>query len=115
MIIVTPRCGYSLICRPISSFIGYDKELDCRVLFIALVDSKATNIKSYKPVTTFSRSFNTTGFYTGREVKMMFILAGKREAPVSFRLIKNIDTEAFVSQSAVIGVYGEGFDHIKVE
>ena len=46
---------------------------------------------------------------------MMFILAGKREAPVSFRLIKNIDTEAFVSQSAVIGVYGEGFDHIKVE
>ena len=49
---------------------------------------------------------NTTGFYTGREVKMMFILAGKREAPV---------TEAFVSQSAVIGVYGEGFDHIKVE
>ena len=58
---------------------------------------------------------NTTGFYTGREVKMMFILAGKREAPVSFRLIKNIDTEAFVSQSAVIGVYGEGFDHIKVE
>ena len=40
-------------------FIGYDKELDCRVLFIALVDSKATNIKSYKPVTTFSRSFNT--------------------------------------------------------
>ena len=58
---------------------------------------------------------NATGFYTGREVKMMFILAGKREAPVSFRLIKNIDTEAFVSQSAVIGVYGEGFDHIKVE
>jgi uncharacterized membrane-anchored protein YitT (DUF2179 family) len=58
---------------------------------------------------------NTTGFYTGREVKMMFILAGKREALVSFRLIKNIDTEAFVSQSAVIGVYGEGFDHIKVE
>ena len=38
----------------------------------------------------------------------MFILAGKREAPVSFRLIKNIDTEAFVSQSAVIGVYGGG-------
>ena len=58
---------------------------------------------------------NATGFYTGREVKMMFILAGKREAPVSFRLIKNIDTEAFVSQSAVIGVYGEGFDHIKVK
>ena len=32
-----------------------------------------------------------------------------------FRLIKLIDPNAFVSQSAVIGVYGEGFDTIKVK
>ena len=32
-----------------------------------------------------------------------------------FRLIKDIDPNAFVSQSAVIGVYGEGFDRIKVK
>ena len=31
-----------------------------------------------------------------------------------FRLIKNIDREAFISQSNVQGVYGEGFDRIKV-
>jgi uncharacterized membrane-anchored protein YitT (DUF2179 family) len=31
-----------------------------------------------------------------------------------FRTIKMIDPNAFVSQSAVIGVYGEGFDKIKV-
>ena len=54
-------------------------------------------------------------FYTGREVKMMFVLAKKRESPIIFRLIKDIDPNAFVSQSAVIGVYGEGFDHIKVK
>ena len=30
-----------------------------------------------------------------------------------FRLIKDIDPNAFVSQSAVIGVFGEGFDRIK--
>ena len=58
---------------------------------------------------------NTTGFYTGREVKMLFVLAKKRESPIIFRLIKDIDPNAFVSQSAVIGVYGEGFDHIKVK
>lgn len=28
-------------------------------------------------------------------------------------MIKEIDPNAFVSQSAVIGVYGKGFDHIK--
>ena len=33
----------------------------------------------------------------------------------SVELIKDIDPNAFVSQSAVIGVYGEGFDHIKVK
>ena len=58
---------------------------------------------------------NATGFYTGREVKMMFVLAKKRESPIIFRLIKDIDPNAFVSQSAVIGVYGEGFDHIKIK
>lgn len=58
---------------------------------------------------------NATGFYTGKEQKMMFVLAKKRESTVIFRLIKDCDPNAFVSQSAVIGVYGEGFDHIKVK
>ena len=58
---------------------------------------------------------NATGFYTGKEQKMMFILAKKRESTIIFRIIKDIDPNAFVSQSAVIGVYGEGFDHIKVK
>ena len=39
----------------------------------------------------------------------------KRESTIIFRLIKDIDPNAFVSQSAVIGVYGEGFDRIKVK
>ena len=42
--------------------------------------------------------------------------AGKRRESVTiFRLIKSIDPNAFVSQSSVIGVYGEGFDQIKVK
>ncbi|WP_455638207.1 YitT family protein [Parabacteroides sp.] len=56
-----------------------------------------------------------TGLYTGFGVKMMFVLAKKRESTTIFRLIKDIDPNAFVSQSSVIGVYGEGFDHIKVK
>lgn len=58
---------------------------------------------------------HASGFYTGREVKMLFVLAKKRESPIIFRLIKDIDPNAFVSQSEVIGVYGEGFDKIKVK
>ncbi|MEG1564484.1 MAG: YitT family protein [Bacteroides sp.] len=58
---------------------------------------------------------NATGFYTGKEQNMIFVLAKRRESTIIFRLIKDIDPNAFVSQSAVIGVYGEGFDHIKVK
>ena len=54
------------------------------------------------------------GCYTHNNVKMMFVLAKKSESNTIFRLIKDIDPGAFVSQSAVIGVFGEGFDRIKV-
>ena len=35
------------------------------------------------------------------------------ESDEIFRIIKAIDPAAFVSQSRVIGVWGEGFDRIK--
>jgi len=54
------------------------------------------------------------GWYTGHEMKVLCILARKNESVNMFRLIKMIDPQAFVSQSAVIGVYGEGFDEMKV-
>ena len=54
-----------------------------------------------------------TGLYTGAGIKMMFVLAKQRESTTIFQLINSIDPNAFVSQSRVIGVYGEGFDHIK--
>ena len=58
---------------------------------------------------------NATGFYTGREQTMMFVLTKRSQSGTIFRIINDIDPEAFVSQSAVIGVYGNGFDHIKVK
>ena len=54
------------------------------------------------------------GWYTGQEMKVLCILARKNESVYMFRLIKMIDPQAFVSQSSVIGVYGEGFEEMKV-
>jgi uncharacterized membrane-anchored protein YitT (DUF2179 family) len=54
------------------------------------------------------------GFYSGNEVKMLFVLAKRRQSDMIFRIINDVDPTAFVSQSAVIGVYGEGFDRFKV-
>ncbi len=58
---------------------------------------------------------NGQGFYSGREVHMLFVLAKQRESGKLFELINEIDPKAFVSQSAVIGVYGEGFDKVKAK
>lgn len=55
------------------------------------------------------------GWYSKQNVKVIVILAKKRESTNIFRLVKAIDPRAFVSQSAVIGVFGEGFDKIKVK
>ena len=55
------------------------------------------------------------GWYTGEERKVLCILARKNESIMIFRLIKMIDPNAFVSQSSVTGVYGEGFDEMKVK
>ncbi|GBU07229.1 membrane protein [Bacteroidales bacterium] len=53
------------------------------------------------------------GWYSQKEVKVIILLAKKGESTAVFRLIKQIDDRAFISQSSVVGVYGEGFDEIK--
>ncbi len=55
------------------------------------------------------------GFYTGHEVKMLFIMAKRRESNIIFRIINEVDPKAFVTETNVIGVYGEGFDKFKVK
>ena len=58
---------------------------------------------------------NANGWYTGEETKVLCILAKKREQVNILRIIKSIDPRAFVSVCPVSGVYGQGFDQIKVK
>lgn len=54
-----------------------------------------------------------TGWYSKKPTKVVVVLAKRNEALGVFRLIKSIDEKAFISQSNVRGVYGEGFDKIR--
>ena len=56
-----------------------------------------------------------TGWYSKKPAKVVVVVAKRRESVSIFRLVKAIDPKAFISQSAVIGAYGEGFDKIKVK
>ena len=71
----------------------------------------AINVSARRGCTTISGQ----GFYSGKEVKMLFVLARQTEASTIFWIINEIDPAAFVSQSAVIGVYGLGFDKFKTK
>jgi len=54
-----------------------------------------------------------TGWYSQQPVKVITVIARKNESSMIFRIVKEIDPDAFVSQSSVIAVYGKGFDVIK--
>ena len=52
------------------------------------------------------------GWYSKEPVKVITVMARRNESTQIFKLIKDIDPDAFISQSAAIGVYGRGFDPI---
>ncbi|MDU1904846.1 MAG: YitT family protein [Dysgonomonas sp.] len=53
------------------------------------------------------------GWYTKRPSKVIMVLAKRAESVELFRLVRSIDEKAFISQSTVRGVYGEGFDKMR--
>ena len=56
-----------------------------------------------------------TGWYSKQNIKVVVVLAKKTQSTEIFRLVKDIDENAFISQSNVVSVYGEGFDKLKVK
>lgn len=54
-----------------------------------------------------------TGWYTKKPTKVIVVLTKRSQANDLFRLVRSIDERAFISQSTVRGVYGEGFDQFK--
>lgn len=55
------------------------------------------------------------GWYSKKEVKILMVWCRKIESVTIFRIVKSIDSEAFITQANVNGVYGNGFDTMKVK
>ena len=53
------------------------------------------------------------GWYTKEAQKVVITLVRKHEANDIYRLIKEVDDEAFISVANVMGVYGRGFERIR--
>jgi uncharacterized membrane-anchored protein YitT (DUF2179 family) len=55
-----------------------------------------------------------TGWYTKENLKVVMTVVRKRESSLIFRKLKEIDPEAFISMGSVMGVYGQGFDKMRI-
>lgn len=58
--------------------------------------------------------FSGKGWFTKEDVKMLMVMCRKIEGVTVMRVVKSIDPYAFITQSNVNGVYGVGFDAMKI-
>lgn len=55
------------------------------------------------------------GWYSKEEKEVIMVVTRKTDLNLLLRFVKSIDPDAFLSVSSVMGVYGQGFDTIKVK
>lgn len=53
------------------------------------------------------------GWFSGEATKILLVMVRKPEASQLFRIIKEVDRDAFMSVNNVMGVYGQGFERIR--
>lgn len=58
---------------------------------------------------------NGQGWYSKKDVKILMVWCRKIESVTIFRIVKMTDANAFITQANVNGVYGKGFDTMKVK
>ncbi|MBD5232533.1 MAG: YitT family protein [Bacteroidales bacterium] len=71
----------------------------------------AINQEAHRGVTVM----DGMGWYTKHQVKVLLVWCRKIESVTLFRIIKSIDPDAFIAQTKSNGVYGKGFDTMKVK
>nr|WP_321405669.1 YitT family protein [uncultured Carboxylicivirga sp.] len=55
-----------------------------------------------------------TGGYSGEDRKVLMVIAKKSDTQMILKVVKQIDADAFITVGTVMGVYGQGFDKIKI-
>lgn len=54
------------------------------------------------------------GWYTQNEIQVLMVITRKTDLNLLLKMIKGVDPDAFLSVSSVTGVYGKGFETIKL-
>ncbi len=73
--------------------------------------ANAINNEAHRGVTVL----DGMGWYTKKDMKILMVWCRKIESVTIFRIVKSIDDNAFITQGAVNGVYGKGFDTMRMK
>lgn len=58
---------------------------------------------------------NGEGGYTNQAQKIVMVICRKTEQSQIYHIIKEVDSEAFITAGSVMGVYGKGFDALRTK
>ncbi|GAB6983288.1 YitT family protein [Prevotella dentasini] len=110
---------YGYVCLVVTSFV-LDQVVNSgrRSVQFLIISDRYEEISDYVGNATPPRGctlLDGIGGYSGLPVKALILVVRQREAHQVYRMIDDIDPNAFVTQSQVMGVYGKGFDKFKVK
>ena len=54
------------------------------------------------------------GWYSKNETKVVMVVCRKRETQLLLKYVKTVDPTAFMTVGSVMGVYGQGFETLKI-
>ncbi len=109
---------YGLITLLISAtMLDYVVNSNRRLVQFLIFSKKYDEISEYitKEMHRGVTLLNGVGYYTKEDTKVIVTMMRATEAVEVFRIVHEIDPCAFITQSRVSGVYGAGFDKIKVK
>lgn len=124
--LLLPRSGNEVIASPVYGYIVL-------ILVPFMADMMINTNRQSVQFTVFSRHWQEIatavnneahrgctvlsgmGWYSKQEVKVLLVICRKYEAMTVFRIIRAIDKDAFITQANVNGVYGQGFDELKLK
>jgi len=78
--------------------------------------TKKYDVMRTELITTLSQGMTelqAKGGYSQEDVKVLMLLAKKKDSQAILKMVKIVDPDAFISMGSVMGVYGQGFDKIK--
>ena len=109
---------YGLITLLISStMLDYVVNSNRRLVQLLIFSKKYSEISEYitKEMHRGVTLLNGVGYYTKEDTKVIVTMMRATEAVEVFRIVHEIDPCAFITQSRVSGVYGVGFDKLKIK